>query len=68
MNKQEYYLESETLPIIEATKIQETLKPFGYDVIGFKKEKPHELVLYLDCTRRFKSYVVKDLSTLVDHE
>jgi hypothetical protein len=52
----------------EATKIQEALKPLGYGVSGFRKEKPHELVLYLDCIRRFKSHVVEDLSAFVDHQ
>jgi hypothetical protein len=53
---------AEALPLEEAIKIHEALKPLGYDVLGFWKEKPHELVLCLDCTKRFESHAVKDPS------
>jgi hypothetical protein len=53
---------AEVLPLEETIKIQEALEPLGYDVLGFRKEKPHELVLYLDCTRLFKSHAVEDPS------
>ena len=53
-------MKTETLPLEEVVKIQEALKPFGYEVLGFRKEKAHELVLYLNCIGRFKSHAVKD--------
>jgi len=58
----------EILPLEEVTKIQKTLEPFGYVVLGFRKENHRELVLYLDCIRRFKSHVVEDLSAFINHQ
>jgi hypothetical protein len=61
-------VEIEISPLEEAIKIQEIIKPLGYDVIGFKKEKSNELVLFLDCSGRFKCHAVEDFSTLINHK